>query len=394
MSDSPQSQDGPDITIHNEVPRNQSMNSTVAMVCFGLLVFLGVMLIAIFMKGGAPSDSDAAEIARLKSENAALATKGSTNSTESASALLQQIESQAVTARQLLAGVDAERASLQQRVATAEASNTAFINEIANLKNQLANSAGSAAENAQLKERLESLKKLKEFSDAQLAELRTKPDLSQDLLNAQRLTETQKKTIDSLQARLDGAVSGAEAQRLRAELTSAEQEIETLKKELQKVRAELNRSKLYVEDSANLAPVASALFTELKQLEGSTPQQLREAYARIGQLVNARRVELVAFASGSSQVDTQRYSRITQEVVSANDQSFFLVVGYASKTGDAVSNKKLSARRATTVASVVNSNKHPDQRVQAVFLGQTDRFSPTAFAKNQICEVWEIKPAQ
>jgi len=394
MSDSPQSHDAPDITIHNEAPRSQPMNSTTAMVSFGLLSFLGVMLIAFFVKGGKPSGTSS-EINRLKAENAALAGGAvtGTNSTGSATALLQQIESNATMARQLLTSADAERAALQQRVMTAEASNTAFINEITNLKNQLANSIGSATENASLKDQLESLKRLKEYSDTQLAELRAKPDLSQDLLNAQRLTESQKATIDSLRSQLDGAVSGTEAQRLRSQLATANQEIDALKAELQKVKAELNRSQLYVEDSANLAPVASALFAELQQLEGSTPEELRAAYAKIGQTVNARRVELVAFASGSSQVDVGRYGKITQEVASANDKSFFLVVGYASETGDPTSNRSLSARRATTVASIANSSKRPGQRVQAVYLGQTDRFSPTAFAKNQICEVWEIKPA-
>ena len=70
---------------------------------------------------------------------------------------------------------------------------------------------------------------------------------------------------------------------------------------------------------------------------------------------------------------------------------YFLVVGYASKTGDAASNQKLSARRATAVASIVNQLKKSGQEVRAVYLGQTDRFSRSVNAENQLCEVWRIR---
>mgnify|MGYP000454005780 CR=1 FL=1 len=58
---------------------------------------------------------------------------------------------------------------------------------------------------------------------------------------------------------------------------------------------------------------------------------------------------------------------------SGND-SFILVVGYASKSGDLASNRTLSADRATRLASVTNTHKKKDQGVQAVFLAETDRF--------------------
>jgi hypothetical protein len=35
--------------------------------------------------------------------------------------------------------------------------------------------------------------------------------------------------------------------------------------------------------------------------------------------------------------------------------------------------------------------KRPGQKVQAVYLGQTDRFSRKIHEENQICEVWIIR---
>ena len=72
-------------------------------------------------------------------------------------------------------------------------------------------------------------------------------------------------------------------------------------------------------------------------------------------------------------------------------KSFFLVVGYASTTGDAASNYGLSAKRATVTAGVIQKLKAEGQAVKAVYIGQTDRFSKTKPADNQVCEVWEIK---
>ena len=69
----------------------------------------------------------------------------------------------------------------------------------------------------------------------------------------------------------------------------------------------------------------------------------------------------------------------------------FLVVGYASTTGGIDLNRKLSSDRASRIASVVNSNKGEGQEIQAVFLGQTDRFSESEAPRNQICEIWEIR---
>jgi len=77
-------------------------------------------------------------------------------------------------------------------------------------------------------------------------------------------------------------------------------------------------------------------------------------------------------------------------MVSGRSDSFFLVIGYASKTGSFDLNKELSEARATAVATSAVESAKPGQKVRAVFLGQTDRFSSSDVRDDQICELWEI----
>jgi flagellar motor protein MotB len=55
-------------------------------------------------------------------------------------------------------------------------------------------------------------------------------------------------------------------------------------------------------------------------------------------------------------------------------------------------NRALSSDRATAVARILDAAKKPGQRVQAAYLGQTDRFGSSSPERNQICEVWQIVP--
>ena len=73
------------------------------------------------------------------------------------------------------------------------------------------------------------------------------------------------------------------------------------------------------------------------------------------------------------------------------DGDLILVVGYASRTGNPESNQLLSSDRATAVAEYFSGVKRPGQLVQAVYLGQTARFSSARPERNQICEIWQIR---
>ena len=83
---------------------------------------------------------------------------------------------------------------------------------------------------------------------------------------------------------------------------------------------------------------------------------------------------------------------IGDSVTDLPDGAMIMVVGYASTTGQADTNRKLSSDRATEVAANIDMAKPGKQVVQAVFLGQTKRFSSRIPERNQVCEVWQINP--
>ncbi len=76
------------------------------------------------------------------------------------------------------------------------------------------------------------------------------------------------------------------------------------------------------------------------------------------------------------------------------DGDLVLCVGYASETGDVDNNRILSSDRATAAAQFFSNEKRPQQFVQAVYLGQTDRFSSRIPERNQIVELWRIRKKQ
>ena len=119
---------------------------------------------------------------------------------------------------------------------------------------------------------------------------------------------------------------------------------------------------------------------------------MEQAYVRIEKDFNARPVESARFATGSSDLSRRHEVHLKDITTQSPGNSFFLVVGDASKSGDSKQNEELSSNRATRVASVVNTLRQKGQKVQAVYLGETDRFDAARDASNRVCEVWEIRP--
>jgi len=156
------------------------------------------------------------------------------------------------------------------------------------------------------------------------------------------------------------------------------------------MRSKLDKTRLYVKEE-DLNPKAKQLFDELKALNAIQSDELDAAYQAVALKANATVVDRVLFAEGSSRIPSQKEFALKDKLRTTGDNSFFLVVGYASTTGGAKANETLSATRATTTASVVNLLKSQGQDVRAVYLGQTKRFSSTEAAPNQVCEIWEVK---
>jgi len=178
---------------------------------------------------------------------------------------------------------------------------------------------------------------------------------------------------------------------LQSELASLRTQNTQLKLEIQKLKAQLNGAKLFIESAENLLPKGAKLYGELKKLEGLSLSNLASEYQRIAQQYDAQVIHHIQFKEGDSHITLQDVDLLQERIQAAQPDALFLVVGYASSLGDAQSNETLSAQRATRSASVIDSLKSPTQKVQAVYLGQTDRFSSEKLSENQICEIWKIR---
>jgi outer membrane protein OmpA-like peptidoglycan-associated protein len=178
---------------------------------------------------------------------------------------------------------------------------------------------------------------------------------------------------------------------VQAENTQLNTDNTALRFENQRLRAELAGAKLFVTNSKDVSPRALALYQELKRIEPENHRARAQIYTRIDSDLKASVREDIVFKKGSADIALEHETHIKEMATAAPVNSFFLVVGYASPSGDSMSNKELSSQRATRVASMVNSLKKKGQGVQAVYLGEGNRFGPDD-APNQVCEVWEIRP--
>lgn len=152
------------------------------------------------------------------------------------------------------------------------------------------------------------------------------------------------------------------------------------------------KADLFAESENELLPAAVELFRRLRKMEGVKDSDLTTEYSRLGVDLGANVLHTLSFATGSSTLSKDDLSQI-DEIVSAEvpDGDLTLIIGYASETGNPEANQNLSSDRATTAAEYFASNKRTGQLVQAVYLGQTDRFSSRVPERNQICEVWRIR---
>ena len=271
----------------------------------------------------------------------------------------------------------------QNTIATLSSANSNLKNEITQLRALAANAQFLQQQVDNLSNELNNLRGRP--TNESLQALRQKLD-SEQITNGELSRQ-----IAELEAKLRNMVDSSELTQQSQNLVRLTRENEELRRQLQALQTDVDFAKLFVSSSDTLPVYAQALYNELKILEGSSESELNQSYARINKDLNAYNLQQVRFATGSSSLNFQDQTLVKSKVDTTSPGDYFLVVGYASKTGDAQSNQKLSARRATAVASIVNQLKKSGQEVRAVYLGQTDRFSRSVNAENQLCEVWRIR---
>lgn len=217
--------------------------------------------------------------------------------------------------------------------------------------------------------------------------------------------------LESLRTQRDGLA--AEAARLRQELASKgegvpREDYESLQRQLEEairardffesrvkeLDAQLAKANLFASSEAELLPAAVELFRTLRKLEGKADSEIATAYSSLGVSIGANVLHTLNFATGSAGLNPADEERIRAMVAEVPDGDLVLCVGYASKTGDVDNNRTLSSDRATAAAELFTTVKRPQQLVQAVYLGQTDRFSSRIPERNQIVELWRIRKKQ
>ncbi len=219
---------------------------------------------------------------------------------------------------------------------------------------------------------------------------RLRADLSS--LRAQR--DSLLAELDATKAQMKTMTAGASAddyadlQRRYEETLRAKEFFESRVKELE---GELSKAKLFAKSEDDLLPAAVALFRTLRKLEDRPDSDLTTAYSSFGLDLGANVLKTVTFATGSSELTPENQEMIRNLIADMPDGDLLFVVGYASRTGNAESNQTLSSDRATAVAEFYSGSKRPGQLVQAVYLGQTARFSSRVPERNQLCEIWRIR---
>jgi outer membrane protein OmpA-like peptidoglycan-associated protein/molybdopterin converting factor small subunit len=241
-----------------------------------------------------------------------------------------------------------------------------------------------AAEASRLQKELQ--RALVNGSDAEL--------LRREMLSIKEQRDAFAAELSSLREQMKSMSAGASADDyadLKRRYDEAVRAKEFFQARVQELESDLSQAKLFARSENELLPAAVALFRALRELEGHPDSDMTSAYSRLGVDLGANVLHTLTFATGSAELTASDSEMIRNLVDELPDGDLLLVIGYASETGNIDKNQQLSSDRATAVAEAYSEVKRPGQLVQAVYLGQTDRFSSRIPERNQLCEIWRIR---
>jgi outer membrane protein OmpA-like peptidoglycan-associated protein len=369
--------------LHAETATKAPMPPAIAL-AFVIIALLGVLIVIGLRSNMRPAADDSAEVTALKAE--ANAVRDQLNRERMAMGLrplegnTESVEDVAARLKKDADVMVALATSLQSMIAEKDADLTAKSAELIRSE-QLRLSL--AAEASRLQQELQ--RALVNGSDADL--LRR----NMDAANARR---------DALAAELESAKQAlaakgdvsqddlADLQRRLEETMRARDFFETRVKELE---SQLSNRPLFAKSEDELLPAAVELFRSLRKLEGLPDSDITTAYSNLAVNLGANVLQTLHFATGSSEIAPEDDQKLRDLVSQIPDGDLVLCIGYASETGNVDKNQTLSSDRATAAAELFSTVKRPNQRVQAVYLGQTDRFSSRIPERNQLVEIWQIR---
>lgn len=344
---------------------------------FVIVILLTVLIVMRFNPQG-----DSAEVAKLKQELAAVSRQGSPSVTvpgggeqieDIAARLKKDAETMVLLSdryQQLVDDTHAEMLRKNADLVRSEESRKRESDNYYSLRKELENAKNASYEAESLRREVGELKATR---DAQAKEI--------DALKQQLAGMGEMASKDDL----------ADLQRRFEETRKAKEFFESRVRELE---AELSKQRLFAKSENELLPAAVALFRKLRTLENRSDLEITKAYSEIGVEMGARVMKTMNFPTGSSKMNISDEEPVRQILGEVADGDMLLVVGYASETGNVDNNRTLSSDRATGVAELLTASKRPGQKVQAVYLGQTDRFGSRFPERNQCCEIWLIKAKQ
>ena len=263
----------------------------------------------------------------------------------------------------LLAEKDTQMSAKNSELLRSEEQRQSLAAEAQRLRTQLQEALVGSSTAESLQRELANLKAQRDALSAELATLRQQPAgvNAEDFADVQRRLEEAQRAKDFFEARAT------------------------------ELEAELSKARLFASSENELLPAAVELFRNLRKLENRPDSDLTTAYSNFGADLGATVRHTLNFATGSSTLTPADEEMIRKLVEEIPDGDLVLAVGYASETGNVDQNRTLSSDRATAVAELFSTIKRPQQLVQAVYLGQTDRFSSRVPERNQLVEVWHIR---
>lgn len=348
---------------------------------FVIIALLGMVIVMVLKNGGAVSGAGGEELKNLQAEVDARRTElnrqrvsmglgpiegGSEPIEDIAGRLKKDTDSLvalSVRFQQMLSEKDSELTARNAEILRSEKLRQALAAESSRLQNELQRALINGSDGDLLRRDLADLKAQRDALAEELSALRKKGSgVSSD-------------EYASLKRRFD-------------ETLRAKEFFEARVKELE---GDLSKAKLFASSESELLPAAVALVRSLRELEGRSDSDITTSYSSLGVELGANVLHTLNFATGSATLSPTDEEVIAKLVNDLPDGDLLFVVGYASETGNVDSNQRLSSDRATAAATFFSGVKRPGQLVQAVYLGQTDRFSSRMPERNQIVEIWRIR---
>ena len=355
---------------------------------FVIIALLGVLIVMVLKNGSWRSSSSDADVSALQAEANALRSEynrervamglrpieGDSEAIEEVAGRVKKdadtLVALASSYQRMLAEKDSELTARNAEILRLERLRQSLSAEITRVQGELQRALVSGSDNDLLRRDLADLKAQRDALAAELNEARQKNSgvSAEDYADLKRQLEETLRAKEFFEAR-----------------------VQELEGDLAKAQGDLSKAKLFASSENELLPAAVELFRSLRQLENQPDSEISSAYSSLAVKLGANVLKTLNFATGSSALVAADDEAVRNLVAEIPDGDLILAIGYASETGNMDNNRTLSSDRATAAAQLISSVKRPGQLTQAVYLGQTDRFSSRIPERNQLVEIWHIR---